>query len=170
MKYTEQDFETIYKATVTHISKYVFFKVQSLQDAQDLVQDVYFALYKHMLKCTEAIENPQAYITQIANNQLSKYYEKKASRPITLDSSEIDLIESIPLNFELELEVLDQITLEELWKEIDKLPDLKRNLLIARFKFDMSYVEIAKEFNLLEPTVKSIVYLTISQLKKRFNQ
>jgi len=170
MKYTEQDFETIYRATVTHISKYVFFKVQSLHDAQDLVQDVYFALYKHMFECNSPIDNPLAYIKQIANNQLARYYEDKSKRPMTLVADEIDLIESIPVNYELETEVLDKISLEDLWKAIDKLSDIKRNLLISRFKFDMSYVEMAEQFNLPEPTVKSIVYLCLRQLKKQFEK
>jgi RNA polymerase sigma factor (sigma-70 family) len=93
MRYTPEDFETIYRATVTQVSKHVFFKVQNLQDAQDLVQDVYYDLYKHMTSCTEKIENPQAYLIQMANNQLTTYYRDKLRRPVTIIDDEIDLIE-----------------------------------------------------------------------------
>jgi DNA-directed RNA polymerase specialized sigma24 family protein len=114
MRYNEEDFETIYRATITKLSKHVFFKVQNLQDAQDLVQDIYYQLYRHMLSCTEKIENPQAYLIQMANNELTTYYQQKLRRPVTLIDDEIDLIESIPDDFDLETEVLNKITSEDL--------------------------------------------------------
>jgi RNA polymerase sigma-70 factor (ECF subfamily) len=170
MKYTEADFENIYRATYTHVSKHVFFKVQSLQDAQDIVQDLYYALYRHMQQCVETIENPLAYLVQMANNELSKYYKDKALRPVTIIDDEIDLFESIPDNYELELDVLDKTVADQLWVEINRLPDLERNLLVARFRFDLNYYEIAKQYNLPETTIKSKVYRSLEILKKKFRK
>lgn len=168
MRYTEEDFETIYRATVTKLSKHVFFKVQNLQDAQDFIQDLYYEFYRHLMNCTEKIENPQAYLIQMANNELTTYYHKKLRRPVTLIDDEIDLIESIPDEFDLETDVLNKITSEDLWVEINKLPELDKSLLVARFKFEMSFIDIAQQFNLPETTVKSKVYKSLEVLKKKF--
>lgn len=168
MRYTEEDFENIYRATYPHVSKYVFFKVQSLQDAQDLVQNLYYSLYKHMQQCSEKIDNPQAYLIRMANNELSGYYKDKAQRPVTLIDDDFDLIEAIPANFELELDVLDKVVSDDLWLEIDRMPEMDRNLLIARFRFDLNYNEISKQFNLPETTIKSKVYRSLELLKKKF--
>jgi len=170
MKYTEADFENIYRATYAHVSKHVFFKVQCLQDAQDIVQDLYYALYRHMQQCVETIANPQAYLVQMANNELSKYYKDKSQRPITIIDDEINLFESIPDNYELELDVLDKTVADELWVEINRFPDLERNLLIARFRFEMSYSEMSKRFTLPETTIKSKVYRSLEILKKKFRK
>lgn len=170
MQYTEADFENIYHATYTHVSKHVFFKVQCLQDAQDIVQDLYYSLYRHMQKCVESIENPQAYLVQMANNELSKYYKDKAHRPVTTINDEIDFFGSIPDNYELELDVLDKVVADDLWIEINRFPDLEKNLLVARFRFDMSYSEISKQFNLPETTIKSKVYRSLEMLKKKFSK
>jgi RNA polymerase sigma-70 factor (ECF subfamily) len=170
MRYTPEDFETIYRATVTQVSKHVFFKVQNLQDAQDLVQDVYYDLYKHMTSCTEKIENPQAYLIQMANNQLTTYYRDKLRRPVTIIDDEIDLIESIPDDFELETEVLDKVTSEALWDEIHTLSDLDQQLMVSRYKYEMSFIDMAKQFNLPETTIKSKVYKSLETLKKKFNK
>lgn len=167
MRYTEEDFESIYRATVAKISKHVFYKVQNLQDAQDLVQDLYYALYQHMQQTTEKIDNPQAYLIQMANHELSTYYRDKLRRPITLIDDDIDLIGSIPDEFDLETAVLDKIVTEDLWIEIMNLPDLERDLIIARYKFDMSFPEISQEFNLAETTIKSKVYKSLEGLKKK---
>lgn len=170
MKYTEADFENIYRATYTHVSKHVFFRVQCLQDAQDIVQDLYYSLYRHMQQCTETIENPQAYLVKMANNELSRYYKDKVQRPVTIIDDEIDLFESIPDNYELELDVLDKTVADELWIEINRLPDLERNLLVARFRFDLNYNEIAKQYHLPETTVKSKIYRSLDILKKKFQK
>ena len=168
MRYTEEDFESIYRATVTQVSKHVFFKVQNLQDAQDLVQDVYYSFYRHLQQCQDKIDNPKAYLIQMANNELTSYYHDKLRRPVTLIDDEIDLIESVPDHFELETEVLDKITSEALWEEIDKLPLLDKNLLIARFRFEMSYLEISAQYKLPESTIKSKVYSALEKIKKKF--
>ncbi len=168
MRYTEEDFETIYRATVTQVSKHVFFKVQNLEDAQDLVQDLYYALYRHMQQHQEKIENPQAYLIQMANNELTTYYHAKLRRPVTLIDDEMNLIESVPDDFELETEVLNKITSQALWDEINKLPELDKCLLIARFRYEMSYIDISKHVDLPESTIKSRVYNALEVLKKKF--
>ena len=170
MRYTPEDFETIYRATVTQVSKHVFFKVQNLQDAQDVVQDLYYDLYKHMTTCTEKIDNPQAYLLQMANHELTNYYRDKLRRPVTLIDDELNLMESIPDDFELETEVLDKITSETLWSEIDKCPELEKSLLVARFKYEKSFIEMSRIYDLPETTIKSKVYKTLEDLKKRFNK
>jgi RNA polymerase sigma-70 factor, ECF subfamily len=168
MSYTEEDFETLYRATVTQVSKHVFFKVQNLEDAQDLVQDLYYALYRHMQQCQEKIENPQAYLIQMANNALTSYYHSKLRRPVTLIEDDMNLIESIPDDFELEIEVLNKVTSETLWDEITTLPELDQTLLVARYRYEMSYNDISKIYELPESTIKSRVYNALETLKKKF--
>ncbi len=170
MRYTEEDFETIYRATITQVSKHVLFKVQNLEDAQDLVQDLYYALYRHMQQSHDKIENPQAYLIQMANNELTSYYQAKLRRPVTLINDEMNLIESVPDDFELETEVLNKVTSQALWDEIDKLPEPDKTLLIARYRYEMSFIDISKQISLPESTIKSKVYNALEALKKKFQK
>jgi len=170
MRYTEEDFETIYRATATKLTKHVFFKVQNLQDAQDLIQEIYYELYRHMIHCTEKIENPQAYLLQMANNELTSYYHDKLRRPVTLIDDEIDLFESLPDDFDLETDVLNKVTADALWSEIDKLPEPDKSLLVARFKYEISFSDLSQQFHLPETTIKSKVYKALENLKKKFSK
>ena len=43
-------FETIYRATFNTISKYVYFKVAQLSDAEDIVQAIYIDFYNYIIK------------------------------------------------------------------------------------------------------------------------
>lgn len=170
MIYTEQDFEAIYHATVTRLSKHVFFKVQSIEDAQDLVQDLYFDLYKHMQTCTERIENPQAYLIQMADHALTRYYRDKLRRPVTLIEDDTDPFSNIPDDQDLEDEVLDKLSEEILWSSINDLGEPEKSFMIARYRFDLSFVELAKAFDLPETTIKSKVYKVLESLKRKFEK
>ena len=170
MIYTESDFEAIYKATATRLSKHVFFKVQNLEDAQDLVQDLYFELYKHMQQSTERIDNPQAYLIQMANNALTRYYKDKLRRPVTLMDDETDPFINIPDDLDLEQDVLDKLTADALWTSINALGEPEKSFMIARYRFDMSFVDLAQAFDCPETTIKSKVYKVLDNLKKKFDQ
>lgn len=168
MLYTESDFEDIYNATVTRLSKHVFFKVQNLEDAQDLVQDLYLELYKHLQRCTERLDNPQAYLIQMANHALTRYYQDKLRRPVTLMDETTDPFITIPDKNNLEAEVLEKVTSEALWKTINTLKEPEKSLMIGRFRFDMSYTQLSEALSMPETTIKSKVYKVLSDLQKKF--
>ena len=104
----------------------------------------------------------------MAENQLSSYYTKLSKKDITLEDNEFDIFESIPDDFELELDVLDKISIDLIWKEIEKIKEPDKSILIARFRFDMKYPEISKIFDLPETTIKTKVYTAIESIKKYF--
>jgi len=166
MIYTEQDFENIYRATYPILSRFIFSKTRNESDGQDLLQEVYYAFYKHIQKATEKINNPQAYLIRMAENELSSYYTKKAKKDITLIDNDFDIFDSIPDDFELELDVLDKLSTELIWNEIEKIKEPDKSILIARFRFDMKYPEISTLFELPETTIKTKVYSSIEKIKK----
>ena len=166
--YTESDFEAIYYATVTRLSKHVFFRVQNLEDAQDLVQDLYLELYKHMQHCTERLDNPQAYLIQMANHALTRYYQEKLRRPVTLMDDTTDPFVNIADEADLEEDVLKKVTSEDLWKHINALKEPEKSFMIARYRFDMSFTQLSEAFSMPETTIKSKVYKVLSDLQKIF--
>lgn len=55
MKKDEDDFKNIYFATFDELSKYVYFRVNNVEDAQDIVSDVYLDYYQHVFKKTKKL-------------------------------------------------------------------------------------------------------------------
>jgi RNA polymerase sigma-70 factor, ECF subfamily len=170
MIYNEVDFENIYRATYPVLSRFIFSKTRNEADGQDLLQEVYYAFYKHIQKITEKIDNPQAYLIKMAENELSSYYAKLSKKDITLIDKDFDIFDSIPDDFELEVDILNKISTDLIWKEIEKIKEPDKSILIARFRFDMKYPEISTLFELPETTVKTKVYSAIEHLKKIFKK
>ena len=102
----KEEFETIYNATFETLSKHVYFKVAKIEDAQDIVQEIYLDFYKYISSKGKHVENVQAYLIQMANNKLSHYYKDKTYET-TLIKDEY-LLESIEDESNLFLSSLSQ--------------------------------------------------------------
>ena len=63
--------------------------------------------------------------------------------------------------------IIDKLQVEELLKELKKMPYEKRISFILKHYYGYSYEEISKVFNCSEGTVKSRVFYTASRLKKK---
>lgn len=166
MRNTKEEFETIYNATFETLSKHVYFKVAKLEDAQDLVQEVYLDFYKYIISKGKQVENVQAYLIQMANNKLSNYYKNKTFKTTLLN--EDNLLETIEDEFDLEFDVLDRITLDEIWKEIQSYSNLDQHILIDYYRFGLNFREISERYNIPESTIKSRCQKMIKELKDKF--
>jgi len=165
MPYTLDDFETIYHATYPRLSRYAFSKTRVYSDAEDLLQDVYYAFYQHLQKTDETLKNPQAYLFTMMDHALAHYYEKLDHSASTL-KEDSPIFETIPDELDMELSVLQKLSLDEIWTLIESLKEPDRSLLIGRFRFDYRYTELSELFNLPETTVKSKVYAAIEWIKQ----
>lgn len=170
MKRTEADFETIYHATYPVLSRFLFRKTRRFEDAQDLLQEIYFAFYRHYLNEESTIENPQAYLLRMAEHELGRYYQAKAQINIVDIDSEDNPIEMFADDVDLDTEVLNHLSTEMIWQEIQRMDEPVLSILVARFRFDLDYPEIAELFAMPVTTIKSKVYKAISQLKQKFNK
>ena len=72
----ELTLDDIYNEAYDDILKYVVIHAKSLDDVNDLIQNIYFSLFKK-IKAKHNIENINAYLFGIAKNEINKYYRFK---------------------------------------------------------------------------------------------
>jgi RNA polymerase sigma factor (sigma-70 family) len=162
-----QDFTAIYHATFKATSLFVHFRVTNVADGEELLQEIYLDLYRHLTK-HERPDNVQAYLIVIAKHHLASYYANQARQPITLADDESTVIDQIPDELDLETMVLNTTSTEAIWAYIETFSELDRKLLIARYRFDMPYSAIAKETGLPETTIKSRVANAVRSIQEKF--
>lgn len=161
-------FETIYRATFNTISKYVYFKVAQLSDAEDIVQAIYFDFYNYIIKKNKSVENVQAYLTQMANHELSKYYKTKNELPITFSEENLRVLENIQDESDLEFEILNSNDSNKVFTLVKNLSLIDQKILGARFRYDMTFKEIAQLLSLSENTIKTRYYRALKELKQLY--
>lgn len=64
--------------------------------------------------------------------------------------------------------ILERLEIEEVLKELNKLPYEKRISFILKHYYGYTYEEIAKVLGCSEGTIKSRIFYTISKLKRKF--
>ena len=168
MKKQIEDFETIYHANYEIISKHVLFKLVNISDAQDIVSDVFYDFYKHWIKSETVIEHPSAYLKTIANHHIAEYY-KQHHLEDTLKYNEDYVFSSIEDPLNLESSILDASTVDTIFNEINQLGEPDKTILVARFRFDLTFREIAEKLNMKESTIKSIAQKQLLNLKDKFS-
>jgi RNA polymerase sigma factor (sigma-70 family) len=161
-----ETFESIYRATFSTISKQVFFKVAKIEDAQDIVQDVYMDFYQYIIEKGKKVDNVQAYLMQIANNKLSHYYKDKTVE-FTVEDDQT-LFNNISDPIDLEEDVLEKTSLDEIWQEVLILSEIDQHILIDYYRFGFNFREISERYNMPESTIKSRCQNAIHLLQDKF--
>lgn len=74
----EEYFNNVYDMTNKAISRYVVSKCGSLEDAEDIIQNVYTRFYQRISqKGYEDIESPEAFLINIAKFECRTYFSSK---------------------------------------------------------------------------------------------
>jgi RNA polymerase sigma-70 factor (ECF subfamily) len=160
------DFETIYRATFTTLSKHVYFKVAKMSDAEDIIQEVYLDYYRYIQAQDKDVENVQAYLIQIANNKLSHYYKDKAMMLAIEDDNRVFDQTEDPL--QLEHTVLDKATLDQIFDEIMHLDEVDQHIMLGYYRFGLNYRELSEKLDMPESTIKSRAARIIEQLREKY--
>lgn len=160
----KEEFETIYRATFNILSKQVYFKVAKIEDAEDIVQEVYLDFYKYIIAKGKKVDNVQAYLIQMSNNKLSHYYKDKTVE-FTVEDDQT-LFNNIEEPSNLELDILEKINLDEIWTAVKTLSDIDQHILIDYYRFGYNFREISERYTMPESTIKSRCTNAIKQLKE----
>ena len=137
-------------------------KTSSLQDAEDLTQEIVLKLYPALL--SEDIENMAAFIWRVAKNTLANYYRGKAKSGIGIPID--DLVETLSNNFDLEKYLESEQTIKKLQSEIAYLSKMQRKIVILFYYENKKQNEIADLLSIAVGTVKWHLFEAKKEIKK----
>lgn len=158
-------FEKVYNETYNEILKFVLVRCRKLCDVSDLIQKTYVDFFKCIKNNKYNIENPEAFLKQIAKRQLNKYYifNKRIAQISDIDNEpEIDFAEK-----SFEDDFLDEFSNKEIWKIIEEEELVSKKILVLHFCNELTLKEIANELEISESTVKSKMYRSLERLRKK---
>ena len=164
-------FNKIYDETYSDILKYVIIKCHNINDANDIIQDVYLEFWKILNKKTVIDDNIKSYLIGIAVNKIKKHFtiiQKIKSR--TLVNNEDSVID-IKSNINIE----DIIINNEDWNSIWEYIKNKRNQDIPKvfylhYRLGLSIKDISKELDKNESYIKNLIYRTLKELSTTFGK
>ena len=158
------EFNEVYNKTYDIIVKYVVCKCNNVDDVNDIIQDIYIALYKQLLKNND-IEDINNYVIGIAKNKINKYYGLSYKIKNLFTKVEINNLKN---NLNIEKNIVDKDNLEEIWKYLKNKDIIIFKIFYLYYIESLTIKEISKHLNINESNVKNYLYRTLKELKNTY--
>lgn len=157
-------FGKIYDLYARRIYRFVFFKVSSEEEAQDLTADVFLKAWQYLLEESgRDVRHLGALLYSIARNRVIDHYRSRSLKetlPLTEDADEIIADDrSLADQTEAKLDV------EMLERHLRSLKDEYREVLIMRYLDELSAAEIGKILQKPPGTVRVLLHRALAAIK-----
>ncbi len=159
-----------YDLYIDQLYRFIYFKVGSREEAEDLCSSVFLKTWNYILgNNLKDHKTLKALLYKIARNLIIDYYRKnKAKETVSLDDDAAREItdEKQNLKYDLELKA-DLLVLET------KLPELKdeyREVIILRFINELSIKEISEILDKSKGNVRVLIYRSLNAFKQLLSQ
>jgi len=165
----KRQFVKFYNQNAPRIYRFVYLKVNSPQDSEDLTSDAFFRFWQDLSNKKdkkEKIDNPRALLYKIANNLVIDFYRKKSRTEISIDPSDAILAkieDKTNLNEGLSLDS-DMV---EVKKALSQLKDDYQNIIIWHYLDDFSSKEISQILGKPEGNIRVLIHRALKSLKKK---
>lgn len=164
----QEEYSEIYKTYFPKLVRFSEAYVLSLQDAENIVQDIFLYLWEH-LEVVSTLKNKNAFLFTLTKNRCIDFLRKQTKDRY---QSLSDIQEK---EFQLKLFALQQLDENELSNEeiellianaIQSLPEKCREIfLLSRFE-GLKHKEIASRLNISTNTIEGQVAIALKKLRK----
>ena len=157
-------FSEIYDQYVKKIYRFIYLKVSSVETAEDLSSEVFLRLYKHIQDSKPVIENPQAFLYQIARNVIADHYRGQKVQLVSIEKTFIE-IEDIGDPTQEQAET--SIEMDRIKQALTQINDDYQDLIIWRYIDELTVPEIAQITGKTEENVRVGVHRALLALREK---
>ena len=154
-------FDMLYSTYFTPLYRYVFIRLKTREDAEDVVQDTFLKAYQALPRYEHTRDSMLPYLFTIARNLLINHTKKK--RPDTMAGEDIDRnadegkTSDMAEASELRKELLQAMTL---------LSETEREVIELKFFGEQTYAEIAETLDKREDAIRQHVARAMKKMKE----
>ena len=167
-------YEEIIKRYQNKVYSTVYSYVRDSEEAKDLTQEIFIKIYNN-LSNFKNMSRFSTYLYRVAVNCCIDWTRKKRLKTVSVmfyqEDSEIEIYEYITdLSCNPEQLLLKQENISIIRKEINKLPEIYRTVMIMFYFQDFSPQEIADILEIPRKTVDTRLYRARNMLRTKFSQ
>lgn len=154
----------VYNRFHTPVFKYISFRVDNVQLAEDLTSDVFSKLLE-ALKSNKMPQQLEGWLFGVARNLVKMHYRKKSRWKFSFLTERLsDSAES------LDTQISEKMNLRQLQQQIQGLNEQQQHVLGLRFGYGMSIKEVAKQLGKSEGAIKMLQARAIASLSKGWEE
>ena len=156
-----QDFEALFKDLWPEVYRFIYYKVQNREEAEELTQDTFNRVYPKVRDNQVQQDKIRAYVFQAARNMLKDLWRKRARHPKVVNLEDVQ--ESRLSDRGMESDWEDRMVVVEAMKE---LSEDYREVLVMRIVEGYSVKEVARKMDRTPGAVRSLQFRAAQQLKE----
>ncbi len=170
-------FNSVYSETFASVSRYVVSKCGSIQESEDILQNIYARFYQRIAKKGyEDIENAEAFVINIAKFECKNYFGFIKKHSVSNSFADFSEEQMVAVEAEMSREqksledvLCNSLVAKQIFNDIANDDPVTGRIFYLHFVCDMKLDEVAKALDLNLSTVKNKLYRTIERQKKKFN-
>jgi len=158
-------FEDVYDHYIDRVYRYIFFKVPTQEDAEDLTSEVFFKAWQYIYTHERRIEYLNAFLFQIARNTVVDFYRRKTNVESLSDEETMRRIEDYRQQ-NLLAGMDNKADIREIERVLKSLKDEYREVIVLKYIEELSTAEISKILNKSKGAVRILVHRAMTILRK----
>jgi RNA polymerase sigma factor (sigma-70 family) len=151
-KYYDDYFDRIYR--------FIYYKTQHKETAEDLTSTVFTKAYDNLDKYDPSKSSFSTWLYRIARNSVIDHYRTKKHNIDILD------VWDLRTDYDIERDFKNQSILDEVMEAMEDINKEHREIIIMRLWDNLSYAEIAQIIGKSETNCRMIFSRSIGKLKK----
>ncbi|OGH71986.1 MAG: hypothetical protein A3C74_02465 [Candidatus Magasanikbacteria bacterium RIFCSPHIGHO2_02_FULL_44_13] len=156
----------LYDLYVKKIYRFVFFKISSREEAEDLTSEVFLKAWNYLVENSEQeIRSFASFIYRIARNLVVDFYREKARRSSELPlEAVIEIVAAAGAGEEQRLEVDGEI--DEIMKVLKKMKLEYQEAVLLHYIEELSAGEVARILGKSQISVRVTLHRALKKLKE----
>jgi len=157
-------FGRLYEMFFSPIYRYVYLRVRSRGDAEDLTQIIFLKVFQSVSDFEEKGKNPVSYFYAVARNAVIDYWRKK--KEVNAGDTE-EIFENIPSPKEnIEKSIDENEIVATIRQAIKSLTDEQQEVIVLKFINDLSNKEIAELLGKNETAIRQLQCRGLKKLRE----
>jgi len=150
-------FSQVYDLYVTPIYRFIYFKVATRQDAEDLTSEVFLRIWQYVNESEDDIENLRALIYKTARNLVIDSYRRRAKTAYAQDYEVLSAVKD-DRQQDLLSQIENKFEIKSIEKILRQMKDEYREVIILRYLEELSISEIAKILDKSKGSVRVLLH------------
>jgi len=159
-------FEEIYNFYLDKIYRFIYFKVETKQEAEDLTSQTFLKIWQQAIEGKiKTKESFQAFIYQVARNNVIDHY--RATQKKKKNEIELEAAENVFVGQSIEKDIDLKIDFQNLEEKIKHLKNEYQEIVMLHYINELSIKEIATVMNKKRGAVRVLLHRALKALKEQ---
>lgn len=160
-------FMEAYDKYTDDIYRFVFFKVGSQEEAEDLTSQVFLKVWNYIQTSSiKDYKTLKAFLYRVARNLVIDHYRKNSNKKDLSLSDEESRIDVVDEKEDLVAQAEIKDDMEAVMKNLDKLKSEYKEVIVMRFVNELEIAEIAVVLDKTKGNVRVLIYRALKALRE----